>query len=240
MPRPPDDPLNYWQELLPPEGPIGVVSEETFAANLPDGSRLLLPIRRLPQRPDGGLASLIINQASLKVEAALCGFLADTLRPYSPDLIVAVPSLGLIAGRGVAQSLGHERYAPLGVSRKFWYADELSVDLNSITSPGKSKRLYIDPRMVPLIAGKRLAIVDDVISSGTSILAALDLLSLLDATIVAIGVVMRQTQSWRVRLQEHYPDLVDKVVGVFDTPLLCELEGRWATPEDQRKANSAH
>lgn len=232
-PWPPTDPLTHWQELLPPDGPTGAVSDGTFVANLPDERRLLLPIRRLPNRANHGLASLIVNQASLAVENALCDALAKKLEPVRPDLIVAVPSLGLLAGRGVARALGHDRYVPLGVSRKFWYDDDLSVDLSSITSPDKTKRLYIDPRMVPLIAGKRLAVVDDVVSSGTSMLAALDLLTGLDADIAAIGVLMRQTHAWRGRLQNRYPGLPDKVVGVFDTPLLQYAAGRWSPFDDE-------
>jgi adenine/guanine phosphoribosyltransferase-like PRPP-binding protein len=227
IPQLPIDPLTYWQALLPEEGPTGAISDDTFIARLPDGRRLLLPIRRLPQQADRGLASLIINQASLPVEATLCALLAERLKHVEPDIVIAVPSLGLIAARGVAEALGHRRYVPLGVSRKFWYDDDLSVDISSITSPDKVKRLYIDPRMVPLISGKRLVVVDDVISSGTSMGAALKLLNRLDANIAGVGVIMRQTAAWREKFQQEVPKLADKVSGVFDTPLLRYQGGCW-------------
>jgi len=41
-----------------------------------------------------------------------------------------------------------------------------SRQLSSITTPTQQKRLYIDPRMLPLLQGRRVALIDDVISSG--------------------------------------------------------------------------
>ena len=232
------DPLDYWQELLPPDGPTGPISEESFIVRLPDQRRLLLPIRRLPARPDHGLASLIINQASLTVEHALCQALADRLADERPDIIVAVPTLGLIAGRGVASALGHDRYVPLGTSRKFWYDEALSVPLSSITSPDQSKRLYLDPRLLPLLQGKRIALVDDVISSGTSMMAALDLMAQLDVEVTIIGALMRQTRTWQERLATARPELANSVHGVFDTPLLEFHEKYWRPVESPGIARS--
>lgn len=231
MPPATDDPLAYWQDLLPPDGPTGPVSETSFIARLPDQRRLLLPIRRLPDPPDRGLASLIVNQASLAVESALCQALAARLADHRPDIIIAVPTLGLIAGRGVAAAMGHDRYVPLGTSRKFWYDEGLSVDLRSITSPDQSKRLYLDPRLLPLLQGRRIALIDDVTSSGRSLAAALDLLARLDVEAAVIGTIMRQTEAWRGRLADIAPEMLERVVGVFDTPLLRWAEGRWESAD---------
>ena len=51
------------------------------------------------------------------------------------------------------------------------------MPMTSITSPEQVKRLYLDPRMLPLIENRRVLLVDDVISSGRSIVAALKLLA---------------------------------------------------------------
>ncbi|MEM7445191.1 MAG: phosphoribosyltransferase [Pseudomonadota bacterium] len=223
------DPLDYWQDLLPPGGAVGPISENTFIARLPNGQGLLLPIRRPPSRPDNGLASLIINQASLAVEKTLCSALADRLADERPDIIVAVPTLGLIAGRGVAGALGHPRYAPLGTSRKFWYDEALSVPLRSITSPDQAKRLYLDPRLLPLLKDKRIALVDDVVSSGQSMIAALNLMTSLNLNVAVIGALMRQTNVWRERIDESSPQVSERVLGVFDTPLLKWSPDGWTT-----------
>ena len=60
---------------------------------------------------------------------------------------MGLPTLGLALASAVARALGHERYVPLGTSRKFWYRDELSAPLSSVTTPDQKKTLYLDPRM---------------------------------------------------------------------------------------------
>jgi adenine/guanine phosphoribosyltransferase-like PRPP-binding protein len=114
---------------------------------------------------------------------------------------------------GMARRFGHARYVPLGVSRKFWYDDALSVPLKSITTPGGAKRLYLDPRMRPLLTG-RVAVVDDVLSSGSSIAAVLSLLELVGVTPIVIGAAMLQGEGWR----NHVRGL--PVRGAIATPIL--------------------
>jgi adenine/guanine phosphoribosyltransferase-like PRPP-binding protein len=92
---------------------------------------------------------------------------------------------------------GQENYVPLGTSRKFGYREALSVALSSITTPDQTKRLYIDPRMSPLLEGRRVALVDGVISSGASMAAALQLMSLSGVEPVALGAAMLQSKRWR-------------------------------------------
>jgi adenine/guanine phosphoribosyltransferase-like PRPP-binding protein len=92
--------------------------------------------------------------------------LAQRIERFEPDVVVGVPTLGLTLASRVARKLSHTRYVPLGTPRKFWYRDDLSAPLSSVTTPDQEKRLYIDPRMLPLLEGRRVALVDDVISSG--------------------------------------------------------------------------
>jgi hypothetical protein len=80
--------------------------------------------------------------------------LASLLTPHAPDIIVALPTLGLAIAPVVAEALGHTRYVPMGYSVKFWYDDELSTPVSSIASPTLgAKRLYLDPNLVPLLIG---------------------------------------------------------------------------------------
>jgi adenine/guanine phosphoribosyltransferase-like PRPP-binding protein len=188
-------PENFWQEILPPE----VVAEGGYPARFPDGRILVLPIRPLP---DGkrALASLIINQASFAVVDALAAALAQELAPFAPEIVVGLPTLGLTLSSAVAQKIGHTRYVPLGNSAKFWYRPGLSVPLSSVTTPDQRKRLYIDPRLLPLLQGRRIALIDDVISSGVSMLAGIALLELCGAKPVVLGAAMLQSELWRERL----------------------------------------
>ena len=221
-------PHDYWQTIHPP-GSFDPASpyQDSYPASLPDGGQMLLPIRSLA---DGrhGIASLIINQASFDVLDALADSLAEKLSPFRPDIIVGLPTLGLTLASAVAQKLGHTRYVPFGTSRKFWYLDELSVPMSSVTTPHQQKRLFADPRMLPLLKGRRVVLVDDVMSSGTSMVAGLNLLATLDIEPVALAVAMLQTERWRSALCACGEGWPEKTRSVIATPLLeRNAEGLW-------------
>lgn len=213
-------PHEFWQKLYAPETfDVQGVHETFFPATLDDGRQLQLPIRPLSDKQHA-LASLIVNQAAFDVVDALSDDLAAKLKVFEPDVIVGLPTLGLTLASEVARKLGHSRYVPLGTSRKFWYEEELSVPLSSITTPDQIKRLYIDPRMLPLLDGRRIALVDDVISSGTSIVAALNLLNSRALKPVVIGAAMLQTQRWRAPLEQLGTEFAEMTRGCFTTPML--------------------
>ncbi|HVW56915.1 MAG TPA: phosphoribosyltransferase [Rhizobiaceae bacterium] len=219
---------DFWQEIYPP----GTFSQggpysDAFPASLPDGSQILLPIRPMPDG-EHALASLIINQASFAVQDAIADALADRLVPFEPEIVVGLPTLGLTLAAAVARKLGHGRYVPFGTSRKFWYDEELSLPLSSITSPSQSKRLYVDPRMLPLLRDARIALVDDVSSSGVSLAAGLDLMALCGLEPKVLGVAMLQTDRWKARLSETDPSWPDRIESVFHTPMLTRAgDGEW-------------
>ncbi|WP_438618055.1 phosphoribosyltransferase [Oryzifoliimicrobium ureilyticus] len=230
------EPHDFWQAFEPAQ-PRTVTVPPSYVTEMPDGRRLRLPIRLLPNQKQG-LASLIINQASFVVLDALADALASKLSSYRPDIIVGLPTLGLTLAAAVAVKLGHERYVPLGFSRKFWYDEELSVPVSSITTPDQQKKLYLDPRMLPLLEGPRVVLVDDVISSGRSIRAALSLLARRRIEPVAIGAAMLQSDRWLHSLKEGPQDVTGCVEGVLQTPLLqLTASGDWQ-PADENGAAS--
>ena len=219
-------PHEFWQSLLPPgthdtDPPEG--HADFYPASLPDGRQLALPLRVLPGDGTMAVASLILNQASFAVEDALADALAGLLAPSRPEVIVGVPTLGLPLAANVARRLGHARIVPLGTSRKFWYRDELSMPLKSITTPGGGKTLFLDPRMLPLLAGRRVAVIDDVISSGQSMASALGLLGKAGVTPVAIGCAMLQGEAWMSTLAAN----VREIVAPLRSPLLRKSGQNW-------------
>ncbi len=229
-------PHDFWQEIHP-SGTYDIHAGHTdfYPAILSDGRQLRLPIRPLP---DGvhALASLIVNQASFAVQDALAAQLAEKLKPFNPDVIVGLPTLGLTLASTVARAMGHSRYVPLGTSPKFWYQADLSVPVSSITTPDQTKRLYIDPRMLPLLENRRVVLIDDVISSGTSIVAGLSLLALAGIKPVAVGAAMLQSERWLERLTALGDDWPEKTVGIFSTPLLSKLpDGSWSAQGEAAK-----
>jgi adenine/guanine phosphoribosyltransferase-like PRPP-binding protein len=222
----PAAPHEFWQDVLPPAtfetaGPHSIF----FPAALDDGRQICLPIRPLADG-EHALASLIVNQASFAVLEALAADLAAKLAPFNPDVVIGLPTLGLTLAAAVARHLGHSRYVPLGTSRKFWYLEELSVPMSSITTR-QEKRLYIDPRMLPLIENRRVALVDDVISSGSSIISGLSLLAASGIRPAVIGAAMLQSDRWREKIAAFGPEWPERVRGVFSTPLLTKAEDGW-------------
>lgn len=187
-------PHEFWQEVYPAghfdPAPAGGF-RHLYPAALPDGRQIALPIRVLPGDGSRAVASLILNQASFAVEDALAAPLAAMAREAAPEVIVAVPTLGLSLAANVARRLGHSRLVPLGTSRKFWYDEALSEPIASITTR-QERRIYLDPRMLPLLDGRRAAVVDDVVSTGTSMAAVLGLLARAGVRPVAVAAAMLQ------------------------------------------------
>ncbi len=219
-------PHEFWQDLHEPGSfPEKGTKVGFYPVTLDDGRQLRLPIRPLSDG-EHALASLIINQASFTVLGALADDLSAKLKSFEPDVVVGLPTLGLTLASEVARCLGHSRYVPLGTSRKFWYLDELSVPMSSITTQ-QEKRLYIDPRMLPLLEGRRVALIDDVISSGTSILAGLSLLQASGIEPVVIGAAMLQSERWRDALERLDPKWPTHVRAAFSTPLLRKNGDGW-------------
>ncbi len=219
---------DYWQTLAPagsaqPEPPY----RYGFPALLPDGRTLRLPIRRRPGAPDRAVASFIPNQAAFAVVSALVEGMTALARPLAADAIIALPTLGLALAPGVAQALGHQNYAPLGTSRKFWYDDELSAPISSITTPDATRRLYLDPNLLPRVARRRVVLIDDTISSGVTILAAARLAEAAGAEIAGLVFAMSQSTVWRGALDAARPDLTPKVRYLFQSPLLRRVADGW-------------
>ncbi len=220
----------YWQRIVDVDADPAVPASDAgpwrfgYPARLPDCRVLMLPIRPLASEPTHAVASLILNQAALDVADTLGRMLAERLLPHAPEVVLGLPTLGLTLAPLVARSLGHARFVPMGYSRKFWYDEALSVPVQSITSPGPGKRIYLDPNQRVLLEGKRVVIVDDAVSTGSTLRAAWELITSLGIDVVACGVAMRQGTRWADALGATR---AANVVGVFDSPLLRAVPEGW-------------
>jgi adenine/guanine phosphoribosyltransferase-like PRPP-binding protein len=221
------EPHEFWQDIHPAGSfDASGVHKEFFPVTLDGGEQLKLPIRPLVGT-DNALASLIVNQASFDVLNVLADDLTAKIKEFDVDVVVGLPTLGLTLASEVAKRLGHSRYVPFGTSRKFWYLDELSVPMSSITT-AQQKRLYIDPRMLPLLEGRRIALIDDVISSGASIVASLKLLANSGLKPVVIGAAMLQSERWHDALNKIDTTYGSITRAAFSTPLLKRSGDGWS------------
>src|SRR5258708_209688 len=97
----------YLQKLLD-ELPGGIPPKPPYRfdypVRLPDGRVLVLPLRALPEG-DRAVASLIANQASFGVIAALAESMIHLARAAKVDVVIGMPTLGLTFAPLVAQGL---------------------------------------------------------------------------------------------------------------------------------------
>jgi adenine/guanine phosphoribosyltransferase-like PRPP-binding protein len=134
--------------------------------------------------------------------------------------------LGLAFASLVAARLGQPRFVPLGYSRKFWYDDALSVPIASITTPEAGLRLRLDPNLVALIRERRVVVIDDAISTGSTAVAAMRLLRGIDVAPVGMVVAMKQTNRWEAALRSLEAP-APQVRGVCGCPLFERRDDGW-------------
>ena len=215
----------FWQSFSPAPEATGPWFDR-FPAPMPDGAALDLPLRDMG---DFAVAGLIANQASFPVLDRIAAWLAEAAQPHAPEVVVGLPTLGHTVGAAVARALGHTNWVPPSTTRKRWYDDALSAPLASITSPAEganlTRRMWLDPRMLDRLRGRRVVLVDDVISTGTSAQAGLALLRACGIEPVALLVAMVQGHRWRPAW-----DMTVPVVGAFSTPLFHRAGEGW-TPQ---------
>jgi len=125
--------------------------------------------------------------------------LAGLLAPYEIDIVATVATMGIPVAIEVTRSLGLDQYVILHKTPKIHLADAVSEPVRSITTDAEQRLLFDRARIVD-VANRRVAIVDDVISTGASTGAALRLLHSIDANVVAIGTLVTEGSLWRTSL----------------------------------------
>ncbi len=85
------------------------------------------------------------------------------------DVLLTAESKGLQLTHVVARELGMRYYAVARKSKKLYMQDGISVAYGSSITTGKAQEFFLSKHDVDLLVGKRVCIVDDVISTGESI-----------------------------------------------------------------------
>ncbi|MBQ2809411.1 MAG: adenine phosphoribosyltransferase [Clostridia bacterium] len=84
------------------------------------------------------------------------------------DYMITAEAKGIPLIHEMARLQGNQKYILARKGPKLYMTDILSVTVNSITT-AKEQRLYLDGADAKLMNGKRILIVDDVISTGESL-----------------------------------------------------------------------
>ncbi len=82
---------------------------------------------------------------------------------------------------------------------KIHLGETYAEPVRSITT-GAPQTLRLDPARTEAVRGRRVAVVDDVVSTGASIQAALSLVRRVGGHPVAVGALVTEGSAWRDRL----------------------------------------
>lgn len=86
------------------------------------------------------------------------------------DYIITAEAKGIPLVHEMARQLGEKKHFVARKGLKVYMVDPISVEVNSITTQ-KTQTLYLDGNDAKIMKGKKVLIVDDVISTGESLLA---------------------------------------------------------------------
>jgi adenine/guanine phosphoribosyltransferase-like PRPP-binding protein len=172
------------------------VTAQTYRATI--GSQVVeLPIVGLTE--DVGVALLITVDLGISFCERAGQELAHVLDGLAIDVVVSVATMGIPFAVEVARALGHDQYAILHKTPKIHLVDAVSEPVRSITT-ASPQRLLFDRARIPVVQGRRVALIDDVISTGSSAAAAMRLLRSVGAEPVAIGAIVTEGDAWRATL----------------------------------------
>lgn len=170
-----------------------------------EGYPLDLPI--VPINPEFAISLMMVIDLGVKFGEHIGKELARKIAPLQPDIIVGPATLGIPVAIEVTRALGLDDYVVLQKSPKLHLGDALVQTLTSITSKGE-QRILLDRAAIPLIEGKRVVVVDDVVASGSSLKGALDLVRQAGGNVVGAGVILTEAQDWRETLGADAETLV--------------------------------
>jgi adenine/guanine phosphoribosyltransferase-like PRPP-binding protein len=173
-----------------------VVAEGTYRVRV--GSQVLdVPLVRLSE--DLTIALLITVDHGVAFAARAGAELAERLAPFDIEIVVSVATMGIPLAIEATRALGLDDYVILHKTPKIHLADAVAQPVRSITTAAQ-QRLLFDRARLGAVEGRRVAVVDDVISTGASSQAASALVRAIGAEPVAIGALLTEGGSWRERL----------------------------------------
>ena len=86
------------------------------------------------------------------------------------DVLITAESKGLQLCHVVARELGHEYYAVARKTKKLYMQDGIDIVIDASITTGKEQHLYLSKHDADLIKGKKVGIIDDVVSTGASLI----------------------------------------------------------------------
>lgn len=164
-----------------------MTSDTTFPVEVAGVKREL---RLFEIKPGVKIAILNILGDTELVEA-VSKELAAKLTAFQPEVLVTAEAKSIPLAYAISTKMNFMPYVVLRKSYKPYMGDALQSETLSITT-GAPQTLYLDEKDRVLVAGKRVAVVDDVISTGSTLQGMRLILNKANANIVAEAAIFTE------------------------------------------------
>lgn len=152
------------------------------------GRKESLPVMALPS----GIGICFFNlHGDVELTEHCAKKLAERVGKYAPEVLLTAESKGLQLAHCMARELNQKHYAVARKSKKLYMQDGISVEVKTITTE-EVQKLYLSAHDAALIKGKRVAVIDDVISTGAANAALEKLVALAGGEVVCRAFVLAE------------------------------------------------
>ena len=121
--------------------------------------------------------------------------LAGKLAPYDFDILLTAESKAIALTQELARTLGHEDYVVLRKARKLYMLDPLVMDVKSVTTAAP-QQFFLGRDQQDLLRGRRICVVDDVLSTAGTLRAVYAFARELDCTVAVNAFVLTEEKRW--------------------------------------------
>ena len=159
-----------------------------------------------------GVRIAILNiLGDTELVSAVSKALAEKLRPHNPEVLVTPEAKSIPLAHGLSVEMGIP-YVVLRKTYKPYMGDALQSETLSITT-GEPQTLYLDEKDRSLIARKRVIVLDDVISTGSTLQGMRLIMDKAQAQVIAEAAIF--TEGDRAKWSDiialgHLPVCVDQ------------------------------
>lgn len=138
-----------------------------------------------------GLRIAVLNiLGDTELVQACAAALAERLRDVRYDLLVTAEAKSIPLAHALAVAVGR-RYVVLRKAYKLYMGEAVQAETLSITT-GKPQTLYLDEKDRQLVQGRQVVLLDDVVSTGSTLQGMRRVMDLAGAQVAAVAAVFTE------------------------------------------------